>query len=150
MRCIKKEVEETGHVIVQSQNFEKELLYTSFQNIAHKHRKYPIAYFMEKFLLRDIKRYKSKYDRFMKKEKSGFAIDLFESKYHDVTLVKTSIESLESYMKESRALFVNKIIKRLCFVIFGLPPIVGILGLTGVYISLVVRGFPVMRMTPIA
>lgn len=96
--------EKTEHMIVQDREFEKELLYTSFNLVAHKQKKYPMVHFMRDFLSRDIKRHKRRYDRAVKLKKSGFAKNLFEKKYHDLTLIKTSVESLDAYNKEKKAL----------------------------------------------
>lgn len=86
--------------IVRDQGFEKELLYVAFNNLSIRRRRYPIAYFMEKYLVRDIRKHKRLQDKNIKKKRFGFAVDLFEQKYHDLTLLKTSIECLESYNKE--------------------------------------------------
>jgi len=95
---------ESGHALVQGEKFEKELLYTANKRISRKHRTYPIVYFMRRFLLKDLKRYKRQQDRNLKKLKSGFAVELCENRYRDLTLVKTSIESMDSYNEERRSL----------------------------------------------
>jgi hypothetical protein len=115
--------ERTDHVIVQDQDFEKEVLYTSFNLVAHKHKKYPMVYFMRQFINKDTRRHKRAHDRAVKMKKSGFAADLFEKKYHDLTLVKTSIESLDAYNKEKRALSKSNFRKGLFGVFYYAPPI---------------------------
>lgn len=109
----------TGHVIVQDQEFEKSLLYISFNLVAHKHKKYPMVYFMRRFVNRDIEKHKRAYDRVVKSKKTGFASDLFEKKYHDLTLIKTSVESLDSYNKEKAVLSASRFKSIACWMLLA-------------------------------
>lgn len=113
----------TDHAIVQGEEFEKELLYTACNRISRKHRVYPTVYFMRRFLLKDLKRYKRQYERSVKRLKRGFAVTLSERKYHDLSLLKASIESMDLYNQEKKLLAKKRVLMPIFlvggFLLFG-------------------------------
>jgi hypothetical protein len=107
---------EDGERVYQDREFEKDLLGVSLHRIPKRHTKYPMVYFMRRFLLKDLKKYKSQYKQIARRLRSGFAVNLFEDGYEKVVSVKSTIEGLHVYNIEKKALAK----KRQLWVVLGL------------------------------
>lgn len=84
---------------IPHESFEKELLYISFKNISRQCRWYPTAYFMDKCLSKDLKKFKK---QSLKSFSKGYDTSFIEPKYNDLIELKATIEKMDFYLQDKR------------------------------------------------
>jgi hypothetical protein len=84
---------------ISNESFEKELLYISFKNISRRFRLYPTAYFVDKCLSKDLKKFKK---QSLKSFNKGYDTSFIEPKYNDLIQLKAAIEKMDFYLQDKR------------------------------------------------